>query len=128
MGVFGAESDVTIANVSSISVIPILFGISYYPDRFEIGSVGRPYFGVNTGVYMGTASKTYATRSNIGTGTVNETVFGVEPHFGIDFFVLKWVKIGPSFSYHLMGDFEEVVGNKDNYSDAVFFINMGITF
>lgn len=128
IGVIGAESDVRFANVSSISVIPILFGFSFYPEKFEIGSVGRVYFGLNTGVYMGTASKTYLSSSNMGTGTVNETVFGVEPHFGIDFFILKWVKIGPSFSYHLMGDFEEVIGDRDNYSDPAFFINMGIRF
>ncbi|MBU0473020.1 MAG: hypothetical protein KKF62_02525 [Bacteroidetes bacterium] len=129
MGVFSAEANVNYTNVSSISIIPLLFGISYYPEALSLGRVGRVHFGVNTGIYMGSGSKSsvnFNNLSNIGASSVNETVFGVEPNVGIDFFLSKWIKIGSAVSYHFLSEFKEVVGNRKNYSGPVFSINIGI--
>lgn len=129
IGVFSAKTDVNYTNVNSISIVPILFGISYYPEALSLGSVGRVHFGVNTGVYIGSGSKTGVSLnnlSNIGTSSVNETVFGVEPNAGIDFFLSKYIKIGPSVSYHYVSEFQEVIGNRKNYSGPVFTIHFGV--
>lgn len=129
LGLFSAEADVNYTNVSSTSIIPVLFGISFYPKALSLGRVGRVHFGVNTGVYIRSRSSTGVNLDNplnIGTSSVNEEVFGVEPNAGIDFIVSKWIKIGPSLSYHFISEYKEVIGIRKNYSGPVFSINIGV--
>jgi len=129
IGVFSAEANVNYTNVSSISIVPILFGMSYYPEALSLGNAGRAHFGVNTGIYMGNGSKSGVELNNlsdIGVSSVSETVFGIESNAGIDFFISKWIKVGPEVSYHLISGFKEVIGNRKNYSGAVFSINIGL--
>jgi hypothetical protein len=129
VGLFQAEADIKYTNVTSIDISPVLFGISYYPETFSLGDVGRIHFGINAGVYRAHGTKAGVDLNNIwnaGTTSVEETVFGVEPNVGIDFFVSKWVKIGPAISYHFLGDFDEVIGNRKNYSGPVFSIIAGL--
>ncbi len=128
-GFFSAASDVNYTNVSSIRIYPVLFGISYYPQVLSLGSVGRVHFGVNTGVYIASGSRTGVNLShpgNSGTSSVNETVFGIEPNVGIDFLVSKWIKIGPAVSYHMVSEFKDVIGKRKNYSGPVFSLNFGV--
>lgn len=126
MGIFKAESNVNYTNISSISIIPVLFGFSYYPKTLSLGTAGRVFFGINTGVYIGSGSSTNLNFINFGSSAVIETAFGVVPHTGIDFIISKWLKIGPLISYHFISEFKEVVGNKKNYSGLVFCFNIGL--
>jgi hypothetical protein len=129
VGLFQAEADIKYTNVTSIDISPILFGISYYPETFSLGDVGRIHFGINAGVYRASGTRTgvdLTNLANIGTTTIEETVFGVEPNAGIDFFISKWIKIGPAISYHFVGDFDEVIGNRKNYSGPVFSVIAGL--
>ncbi len=125
-GIFNAESNVNLTNISSIAIIPVLFGFSYYPEALSLGTVGRIYFGINTGIYTGSGTKTNLNFSDFGTSTVNETVLGIAPHAGIDFYISTWLRIGPVISYHLISEFQEVMGNRKNYSGPVFCFNVGI--
>lgn len=125
-GLFSAESNIDLANISSIAIIPILFGFSYYPEALSLGTAGRIYLGVNMGIYIGSGTETKADFVNAGTSTVQETVMGIAPHAGIDFYISSWLRIGPVMSYHLINEFQEVVGNRKNYSGSVFCLNLGI--
>ncbi len=129
VGLFQAEADIKYTNITSIDICPVLFGINYYPETFTLGDVGRIHFGINAGIYRAKGTKTgvdLTNLANIGTTSIEETVFGFEPNAGIDFFVSSWIKIGPAISYHFVGDFDEVIGNRKNYSGPVFSINVGL--
>ena len=125
-GLLNAESNVEYLDISSTRIIPVLIGFLYYPQALSLGTAGRVHFGINTGVYIGSASGVKSSLNNLKTGTVNETVWGIEPNMGIDFFVTDWLKIGPVISYHFISDFKEVIGNRKNYSGPVFAFNIGI--
>ncbi|MDP4172504.1 MAG: hypothetical protein Q8933_00935 [Bacteroidota bacterium] len=126
IGFFGAETDLNYSKVESITIIPILFGFNYFPQALALGSVGRAFIGINMGAYMGNATKNSFSFNSLGSGSVSETVFGIEPNAGIDFIVSDWLRIGPSLSYHFISDFKEVIGNKKNYSGPIFSINIGL--
>jgi outer membrane protein W len=126
IGFFGAEADVNYSKVESITIIPILFGFNYYPQLLTLGNVGRAFLGVNLGAYMGNATKNSFGFNSFGSGSVSETVLGIEPNAGVDFIVSNWLRIGPSLSYHFISDFKEVIGKKKNYSGPIFSINVGL--
>lgn len=127
VGVFQAESNVSIfAKVINISIVPIVFGFSYYPEYLSLGSVGRVNVGINAGAYVGSGTKTGISIDNIGTTTITETVFGVEPNVGIDFFISKWFRIGPVFSYHYVGDYNDLIINDKKHSGAVISFLIGL--
>lgn len=126
VGLFSAEADVKYTNVSAISIIPVLFGFSYYPEVLALGKTGRAHLGLNAGAYIGSATQNNLSLNNFGSSAVSETVFGVEPNAGIDFIVSNWLKIGPSISYHFVSQFNEVIGKRKNYSGPVFSLNIGL--
>ncbi|MHC1739153.1 MAG: hypothetical protein AB9882_14190 [Ignavibacteriaceae bacterium] len=126
-GLFNVETNSNYTKLSSISVVPVLFGFSFYPEFLTLGKVGRVHFGVNSGIYFGSAVKTSTgDLINSETTVVNETVFGAEPNAGIDFFVSKWILLGPAISYHFVSEFKEVIGNRKNYSGVVFSVKIGV--
>jgi hypothetical protein len=122
VGLFGAETSTKFNGVETSAIIPVLFGIRFYPESFSLGSIGRPYAGLSLGQYMGFATKV---KSVFNTETVNEPAFGGEASVGVDLFVASWFKIGPKFSYHFLGDFSEVIGTKKNLSGASFSVEFG---
>jgi hypothetical protein len=124
-GVFGVESNISVNNVSTKSIIPILLGIRYYPSFLSIGNVGRVYGGINAGVYMGTGTKITNLLLN---ESVVETVFGFQPVIGIDFFLTDWFEIGSGISYDVVSGFSETVSSKSNYSGPELTVNFGIVF
>lgn len=124
-GVFGAESTTKYNGVESNAIVPILFGVKYYPSKLAAGSAGRFYAGLALGTYMGFATKTEMWGS---TSSVNESVIGAQASVGFDFFVASWFKIGPKLSYHLLSDFEEIMGAKKNLSGGSFSVDFGFVF
>jgi len=124
-GVFGAEASTNYNNVETNAIIPILFGIRYYPEKLSLGQVGRFYAGLSLGEYMGFATKT---KTAFSTETVNEAVFGGQASIGIDLFAAPWFKVGPKFSYHFISDYSEVIGVKKNLSGAAFALEFGFVF
>jgi hypothetical protein len=123
VGGFGMGAKTSFNNVETSSVMPILFGAKYYPSKLALGAVGRIYFGLAAGDYMGFATKTQNIFNN---SVVSESVFGGQLSAGMDFFVASWLKFGPKLSYHFMGDFSEVIGTKKNLSGAAFSVEFGI--
>lgn len=124
IGAFGVGTNVNYTNISSVTIVPLLFGFSYYPQALLLGNVGRVHFGVNTGVYIGSGQTSNVSLFNTGSEAVIETVFGVEPNVGVDFFISNWLKIGPEISYHLLSEFTKL--SDKSYNGGVFSINFGI--
>ncbi|MCK5571831.1 MAG: hypothetical protein KAJ12_03690 [Bacteroidetes bacterium] len=122
-GAFGVQSDVggPVA-VSSRVFVPLLFGISYYPAALKMGKSGRPYVGLSGGAYTGILSRTGGV---VGAETVTESVVGGRFAIGVDIF-LGWFRIGPLIGYHLVGEFQEVVGEKTDFSGAEFALVLGV--
>jgi hypothetical protein len=125
VGLFGAETSTKFNGVETSAIIPVLFGIRFYPEGLSLGSVGRPYAGLSLGQYLGFATKV---KNLFTTETVSEPIFGGEVSAGVDLFVASWFKIGPKFSYHFLGDYSEVIGAKKNLSGASFSVEFGFVF
>ena len=110
-------------NFNSNTIAPILMGFKYYPKMLAMGSVGRPYAGFNFGAYVGTVSRSEYWLFH---ETIVETVFGVEPNVGVDLFIAKWLRLGPSLTYHYHTKFKSVaLEDKDAFG---FMLNMGVVF
>lgn len=125
-GLFSVASSVNVLGVSSILIYPTFFDVLYYPNNFAFGKSTRAYAGIGVGVYNAQADKVGVFPA--GVSSINETVFGVRPHVGIDIFIVDWFKFGPNISYHLMSDFSEVIGERKNYSGPAFSLRFGFMF
>jgi hypothetical protein len=122
-GVFVAEANITTTNVSAKSIIPLLFGIRYYPSFLSFGDFGKTYFGLSAGAYIGAGVNI---SGSITTTQSTEAKQGFETIMGLDLFLTNWLKIGPSVAYHKFGDYSKIVSETKNYSGAEFALNMGI--
>lgn len=121
-GVFGAGTFVKYNNVETNAIIPVLFGMRYYPEKLSLGSVGRVYAGLALGQYMGSGTKT---KTPLATETFTESVFGGQASIGCDLFVVSWFKFGPKLSYYFLSDFKEIIGAEKNLSGTGFSIDFG---
>ncbi len=126
VGFFQAKSDINFTDVSTISIIPLLFGFRYYPNALYLGEAGRVYFGVNTGAYIGSGTKTGLSINNFGSSAITETVFGINPNAGVDFFISKSFVISPIISYDLIAEFNELSTDNLNYSGLVLSVSIGL--
>lgn len=122
-GMVEASFDNNFKNVETHAVVPILFGVKYYPLSLKMGTVGRPYISLYAGPYIGMATQSATVKPS--TSTITETVVGGEFGVGIDLFVAKWLKLGPAVNYYLMGDFKEIAGETKNFSGFGFVFNLG---
>ena len=120
-GVLAAQSSVDFGNVSSWSIVPVLFGVNYYPTRLAMGKVGRPYIGASGGPYIGSASFVGGLS---GTGTTVETVPGARFVLGVDLFFGGWFRFGPAVAYHLVGKFSEIAP-ENSFSGVEFSLTLG---
>ena len=121
-GIFASGTSARLNNVETDAIIPLLFGIRYYPEKFSLGSVGRVYAGLALGQYMGNGTRTITL---LRTETITESVFGGEASIGCDLFFTSWFKFGPKLSYFFLGDFKEVIGDRKNLSGAAFSFDFG---
>jgi hypothetical protein len=126
-GLFSIATSTSITGVSNVSIYPTFFELKYYPEAFTLGNSVRGYAGIGIGAYTATANKVGIGLTSI-VSNINETLFGVRPHLGVDIFILNWLTIGPNLSYHFMGDFKEVVGERKNYSGPAIAIKFGLVF
>ena len=121
-GVFGTSTSTKFNGVETSGIVPLLFGIRYYPEKLSLGSKGRFYAGLSLGQYIGFATKV---KTFFATETISESVFGGAAVLGIDVFVASWFKIGPKLSYHFLSDYSEIIGTKKNLSGTAFAIEIG---
>ena len=122
VGAFGAGTQVSFRGVSTGAIAHIQVGMSYYPSQLALGAVGRPYISLAAGAYTGSATQA----GFIGAGAVQETVPGGRASVGIDFFPTSWMKLGPAFSYHFLGDFTKIVGDRRNFTGTEFSLGFGV--
>lgn len=124
LGIFGAKMDTDYLGTKVKMTAPLLFGVSYYPLPLAMGDVGRPFIGIAPGMYVQTGTKT-STVFPFSTETVSESVLGARLIVGADLFPAHWLRLTPSLSYHLVGDFKEPGGS---YSGAEFSFGFGVVF
>jgi hypothetical protein len=122
-GMVEASFDINFKNVETHAVVPILFGVKFYPLGLKMGTVGRPFISLFAGPYIGVATQSAALKPS--TSTIHETVAGGELGAGIDLFIVKWLKLGPEVNYYLMGDFKQIAGETKNFSGFGFVFNLG---
>jgi hypothetical protein len=128
VGVYDVESwsatDVDGISSESAAVVPILFGVSIYPSQLTIGSAVRPYASVAAGPYVG-----FATNRTIGAtieeDTVVESVPGARLRAGADVFVSDSFRLGISGGYHFISEFDETIGEGEDYSGPEFSLSFG---
>jgi outer membrane protein W len=121
VGVFSPEASVGSQGVAAGMIVPIQFGLRYYPSFLMLGSVGRPYIGASAGSYLQMSSGI----GGSGVSAGSQAVLGGQLTAGVDLFVANWLRFGPSVSYHAVGDFPV---SRKNYSGAEFSLNAGIVF
>jgi hypothetical protein len=125
VGMFGAATNVDYQGTKTKFTGMILFGVSFYPLPLAMGKAGRPFVGISPGMYAQTSTKT-STLPPFTTETVSETVIGARFTGGVDVFPAHWLRITPSLSYHLIGDFSESWAG--SYSGAEFSLGLGVVF
>jgi len=125
-GIFSVASHVGYNGVSSIMVYPTLLEVLYYPENFTFGESARGYAGIGLGAYTAKANKVGVLPIIV--ASIDETVFGISPQVGVDFYITSWLKAGPNISYHLMTDFDEAIGERRNYSGPAFSLRLGVMF
>jgi hypothetical protein len=121
VGMFGAKMETEYLGTKLNVTMPVLFGVSYAPLALAMGKAGRPFVGIAPGVYVQTATMT-STVPPFATETSSETVLGARFMVGADLYPARWLRITPSLSYHLMGDFSNV----GSYSGAEFSVGLGV--
>jgi len=120
-GIFSPEANIDRQGASSSTVMPIQFGLRYYPSFLTLGSVGRPFIGTSVGSYFQFGAGTGGTV----VGTSSQAVLGAQVTAGVDIFASGWLRFGPSVSYHAIGEFANA---RRNYSGAEFSLNIGFFF
>jgi hypothetical protein len=109
----------------SAAVIPVLFGIAYYPKQLALSPTMRPGGSLAVGAYVGSASNTQAS-TTVGSESVIETVLGLRVRAGVDWFLGDWFKLGISAGYHFVSEFDEQIGSERDYSGPEFSFGIGV--
>ena len=131
VGVLDGETSTAVGptgtSSSSASVVHILLGVTYYPEALRIGQTLRPWVSGSAGPYIG-ASTNSQTAPVVSSETVTETVLGARLAAGIDWHVGRQLKLGLTFGYHLVEEFDQLIGNTDDYSGAEVSLLLGLHF
>lgn len=130
-GVLGAETgtSVGIGEVTSESavVVPLLFTAAWYPTSLAIGRSTRPFGSIAVGPYVGSATNTRA-GTTVGAETVTETVGGVRARIGLDAFFGRRGRAGICAGYHLVSDFDRLIGDGRDYSGPELSAAIGVVW
>ncbi|MBU1700329.1 MAG: hypothetical protein KJ970_16010 [Candidatus Eisenbacteria bacterium] len=128
-GVITAETSTSVeqgeVESKSAAVLPLLFGLAYYPEKLALSPPWRPYASIAVGPYIGSATNSIAGET-VGSKTVSEAVLGLRIQAGMDFFFSKRFKAGVVAGYHFVGEYEEQIGADTDYSGPEFSICFGI--
>ena len=123
-----ASSDVSVnaLNVSrrASAVFPVLLGLRFYVPEPDPSDNIRPYLSAAVGPYFGaeSANTLMAHQAHL------ETSLGGSLGGGIDFFLGNHFMLGAGIGYHLMANFQEAVGGRNNYNGGEFHLGVGYIF
>jgi hypothetical protein len=117
---------VSLSNVytESISVIPVLIGVKFFPMEFSSSAKLSPYLLVTPGIYLGASTRTEL----INVENSTQSAVGLLAGAGIDLKISTLVKFNIEAGYNLVSDFDKKVGGEDNYSGGEFSIGIGFMF
>jgi len=107
------------------SVVPILFEARWYPDALAMGPTARPFLGIGVGPYVGVATNSVVGESVTAT-SVSETVPGGRALVGVDWAIGSWFLVGVGGGYHIVGEFDQPIGNARDYSGVELLFELGI--
>jgi len=124
-----AKTRVSGGDVSShtVLVMPILIGLRYYLPESSFSTRWRPYLAVALGPVLGIENK-----NEVGLQVITESrsmaTLGSRFGAGVDIIIGRSFMLGLSGGYHLMTDFEEPLGGKENYSGPAFDFSFSFLF
>lgn len=116
VGMFSTKTNVRFFRATSTTIIPILLGYTFYPNSLSVGKTGRFFVGANIGTYIQSISDVNIGFFGFGGRSETKSDFGAEFHTGMDFFVSRWIKIGPQVSWHSI----------DKYRGPAFSVSIGV--
>jgi len=114
----GTSSDVT-------SIVSALLGLRYYFPSSTYGQALRPYITAAAGPYIGSTARN-ETGAQIITDVTTRGAPGGHLGGGVDVPLGRHFMLGVDAGYHLMMDFSEPVGGKENYSG--FEVGVGLSW
>ncbi len=125
----GANADVTTTGtgtrVASGIVVAALLGVRYQVARLTASDALRPYLSVWAGPLMGSADDVTAGWPTAVT-TARQTVVSGLVSIGADLSLGRHLTLGADVGYLVAGRFERPIGARDNYSDPVFTLSLGL--
>ncbi len=118
----------TEASSETVTVIPVLAGVNFYPLQLSNQSKVLPYLSLSAGPYIGVYSRNVAGVLTMESETAVETAFGGSAGAGLDFLIGSIFKIGVAASYNFITDFNKPIGGKTNYSGPQYSFKFGFLF
>jgi len=100
----GAQQTVSRGGLEATSVTPILFGVSYSPRALAVTSSLRPYASLAAGPYFHSVSELGV--SGVSAGV--ETVAGMRPAIGANWFVARHFMMSLEGDYHAIGHLDSI--------------------
>lgn len=113
-------------NITS-SIVPIFVGARFYLADNRGYSPIKPYVAVSAGPVLGINNYKFI-GDNIYIEDDVYATLGAYLGGGVDLMVAKNFTLGMNAGYNFYGDFDEYVGDRENYSGAEIGISFGILF
>ena len=124
----GVTASVRIGDINSKSAVvtPVLLGVTLYPRALAISESVLPFISASAGPYVGSSTNGVVSTGSVGGESVSEAVLGGRFRAGVDWFVANRFRLSLAAGYHVVADFDERIGSKDNYSGPEITMGFGV--
>ena len=112
-----------VATISSI-----LTGINFFPLQLSDEKRFLPYVSFYAGPYIGVYNKSEVQNTSVIEETTVQTALGCRTGAGFSVLIGSIFKLGIDFGYNFMGDFDNPIAAKDNYSGPDYSMLFGFVF
>ena len=112
-----------VATVSSI-----LTGLNFYPLQISGEKRFLPYVSFYAGPYIGVYNKSEVQNTSVVEETTVQTALGCRTGAGFSVLIGSIFKLGIDFGYNFIGDFDNPIATKDNYSGPDYSMLFGFVF
>jgi outer membrane protein W len=115
-------------STETVSILPMLVGVNFYPIQINKQSNILPYISGYIGPYVGIYTLNLVATSTVKSESIVETAFGARLGAGLDFLIGDVFKLGVGIAYHFITDFSRPIGGETNYSGPEYSVSFGIVF
>jgi hypothetical protein len=112
-----------VATISSI-----LTGLNFYPLQISDEKRFLPYVSFYAGPYIGVYNRSEVQNTSVVEETTVQTAFGCRTGAGFSVLIGSIFKLGVDFGYNFIGDFDNPIAAKDNYSGPDYSMLFGFVF